>query len=153
MADDGGACLLIDAQVSVGGRTVYATKHLLRNEDDSYADTIEGVLAEYAATNADSIVLEEGSDGELDPVWMETQALLGRVKSVKCVGKPAELYKFLERSGLRLKMLNSTATPIFKNGIVIDLAPKEVRAPPTKDKTNLPKLSDILVNKGEPSQV
>ncbi len=34
--DDGGACLLLDAQVSEGNRTIYATKHFLETEDGTY---------------------------------------------------------------------------------------------------------------------
>ncbi len=77
MADDdsGGKCLVIDAQVNVCNRDVYATKYFIKTLDVLYADTTEGVLAEYAAANADNIALEVGNDGRLELVWMETQAL------------------------------------------------------------------------------
>ena len=125
--DDGGTFLLIDVQVSVGNRNVYSSKHFLESEDELYADTIDAVLAEYAATVVEDNILAVGSDSEFDPIKVETQALLDRIKSVKCAGKPVELYKFLQRSGLALKTLNSTATPIFKNGIAIWMSALERR--------------------------
>ena len=153
MADDGNTCLFIDVQVSVGNRNIYATKLLLQSEEDLYADAVEEVLAEYAATVADDAAFVEGSDDDVDPIKVATQTLLGRIKSVKCAGKPTELYKFLQRSGITLKMLNSAATPIFKSGIAINLAPKEVRVPPAKDAPNLLNPLDILMGKGEPEHV
>jgi hypothetical protein len=153
MADDGDTCLFIDVQVSVGNRNIYATKLLLQSEEDLYADAVEEVLAEYAATVADDAAFVEGSDDDVDPIKVVTQALLGRIKSVKCTGKPTELYKFLQRSVITLKMLNSAATPIFKSGIAINLAPKEVRVPPAKDAPNLLNPLDILMGKGEPEHV
>ncbi|KAL7552225.1 hypothetical protein ACHAWF_016995 [Thalassiosira exigua] len=119
MADD--QPLLIDVEVRVGNRGVYSTKHFLESEGELYADTVEAVLNEYAGTIADDIVLgEEGSDGESNPIAVEMQALIGRIKS---------------------------------NGIIIDLAPKEVRLPQAKAKKNLPNSLNILMGDGEPDQL
>ena len=148
MDDD--ECLLIDVKVTEGNRDVYHTKHILSNKGQPFTEVVLDVLTEYARDATEDINLmevEEDDDGE-DAINAKALGMHGRIRSIKCVGKPTELFKYLQHSNLSLNSLNSATTPIYKNGICIDLVSKRQKPRPPKDKKNLPNAHDLLMGRG-----
>lgn len=145
--------LIVDVTVTVHNREAYSTKHFLKTEDEPFDEVVSEVLRGYARSLEDNVILSEGEEDDATETTL--QGMHGRIKSVKCVGKSTELYPFLQRSNLPLKRLNSKTTPIFTNGLCIDLAPiKEKSLPVPKDKKkSLPSAFNVLMGKGDSQEI
>ena len=141
--------LIVDVKVTVHSRDAYACKHFLETAGDSYADVVLNVLEEYARASATDVIVLDDVEDNNDPIKVEAIAMYGQITSIKCVGKPMELYQYLQRSNLSLKSLSSNTTPIFKNGLCINLASKQDKLPPTKPTQSLPSAIDIMMGTGE----
>jgi hypothetical protein len=95
-------CQLLDVNVDIGTNTVYKAK-IFCTAESSFVDTITEALQEYARATFQSpptINLDTDDDDadEDDPITCETFSLLGRIVSVKCIGRrdSAELFKFIQ---------------------------------------------------------
>jgi len=153
MSSDDEECLLIDVNVTEGGRCLFATKHIIvNNGDDTFVDVVQSVFEEHALAlvggeNVDSDE-EFDNDGD-DPIKVKAGEMLSRIKSIKCrkSNMDIELIKFLqEHCNIKIKSLNSNQTPLFKNGIHIQLAPVEDKKRPAD--TELEKLNIEYLHEG-----
>ncbi len=85
--------LLINVTLTIWNWGAYLMKYFLESEDEYFVDMVEAILTKYTQENLTNIVLSENDDK--DPDKVEVQALLARIKSIKCVGKKMEIFKLL----------------------------------------------------------
>ena len=139
MDDD---CQILDVNINIGGRDIYTAKLIVEVDPPStFAEIVTEAVEEYALSALNpSDVEEDDPNGEDDPVKLEVQRLISRVKSIKCTGKErsADLIKFLQKSNVLLKSLHSSSTPIYRTGITIKIGkpPVESAPPASKPKVN-----------------
>ena len=154
MYDD---CQILDVNIDIGGRVVYTSK-LIADVDppSTFANIVEEAIQEYAesALNPD-ISEDELNEDDDDPVKREAQHLVSRVKSIKCTGRDrsAELLKFLQKSNIPLKSLDSISSPIFRTGITIKIGKpiaESAPAPASKPKINP---FAIMMGAGNPTEL
>jgi hypothetical protein len=119
-------CCIIDVHIVEGGRAVHKAKIFAEDISLSpFESVVTEAIQEYAqfTSTTDSSPTDANDDEEEDPIKLEMQSLMGRIVSVKCVGKSesAELIKFLQMRKVTLKMVNSNHTPIIHTGIIVQL--------------------------------
>lgn len=141
--EDFDVSLIIDATINDGSKK-FSTKHILDKEGVTFSNAVSSIFEEYALTQTDLLL---GNDYE-NPTQVAVQGMMGRIKSIYCAGNDAvQLYKFMERSNMKLKFINSSATPIFKRGIIINLGPEHETT--TQEVASGPTAFDLLMGTGE----
>lgn len=117
--------LLIDAGVMEGGQLIFATKHIISNVDAKFGDVVQSILEELAQVQIDADRNHSQFYNRTnDTIKQKAGEMFGRVESISCRNNTMhiELIKFLHETNIKIKSLNSNQTPLFENGISIQLA-------------------------------
>jgi len=77
------------------------------------------------------------------------------VTSIMCTGKTTKLFKFLEKSNVLFRKLNSMNTSIFRNGLTIKIRQKVDESNVMSEANKLANTNqfDVMISRGEPSKV
>lgn len=147
--------MFLDVILMQGRRYIFETKHMMDGTDDTFIHVVQSIIKEYVEVGVSKNVVEDDPDSDLedDAIKPKVRGMMSRIKSVKCNKRKPELLKFLGKSNVIFHNLDSRQTPLFRNGMVIELSPLERKKPPAKRRRKLPSSFDRMAGQSEPTEV